>query len=279
MVLNTEKKAYLVIREVLAGEANDVYICRETEGIGAPYKTVWIVKDRGIVRRLLENVDDYCEETFAQSERMGFVFPYFQERPLQKFYLGSIRKGSCSCQQVWLALVEQCMVSKLPSAVVYLILCQEQVHIMPDGSIRFGFQLDLSEYDDSICEKDIVIACADAVARLALLEDPDRKGDRVRLQAASLLTRKLERREYLELIQLYRDIRVLGRTDSAGKKWFGRYGASGWIWVYRLLSCVCAVLVCLAALVIAGRLFFGEAFFWKLSGSPLEVIGTESLLQ
>ena len=26
MVLNTEKKAYLVIREVLAGEANDVYI-------------------------------------------------------------------------------------------------------------------------------------------------------------------------------------------------------------------------------------------------------------
>ena len=85
-------------------------------------------------------------------------------------------------------------------------------------------------------------------------------------------------REY-EIERLYRDIRVLGRTDSAGKKWFGRYGASGWIWFYRLLSCVCAVLVCLAALVIAGRLFFGEAFFWKLSGSPLEVIGTESLLQ
>ena len=75
------------------------------------------------------------EKARLRLKRMGFVFPYFQERPLQKFYLGSIRKGSCSCQQVWLALVEQCMVSKLPDAVVYLILCQEQAHKNPDGKI------------------------------------------------------------------------------------------------------------------------------------------------
>lgn len=279
MVLNTGGKAYQVIREVLTGEANDVYICREAGEPGAPYKTVWIVRNRTIVRLLLERADEYCEETFAHNESTGFVFPYFQERPLRKFYLDSIKRGFCTCQQVWLALVEQCMVSRLPPAVVYLILSQGQAQIAPDGTVWLGFLLDLSEYDDSICEEDNVIACADEIVRLARLGDLDRKGSRVGLEAEKLLVRKLERREYQEFIQLYRDIRVLGRGDSAGGKRSGKHGMPDWGWVYRLLACVCIALVCAVVLMFVGQALFGEAFFWKLSGSPLDTIGTESLLQ
>lgn len=289
MVLSTGRKTYEVIREVLEGEANSVYVCREEKEPDAPYKTVWIVKDRGIVKALLENVDAYCEETFMQNENAGFVFPYVRERPLRKFYLsslsvsnfklGNIGKGFCTRQQVWLALVEQCMVSKLPPAVVYLILSQGQAHLAPDGSIQFGFQLDLSEYDDSICERDNVIACADEIVRLIRLEDMGKKRDTVKMQAAALLEKKLEREEYQEWIQLYRDIRLLGRSGSEGKKRRGIIAMSEWIWGYHLLSGVCIILVCMVVLMAVGHVFFGEASFWKLFVSSLDTIGTESLLQ
>lgn len=279
MVLRTGRKVYEVIREVLEGKANSVYVCREQEEPDAPYKTIWIVKERRIARALLENADTYCEETFMQSENAGFVFPYVRERPLRKFYLNSIREGFCTRQQVWLALVEQCMVSKLPPAVVYLILSQGQAHAAPDGSIQFGFQLDLSEYDDSICERDNVIACADEILCLLRLEEPVGKGDGARMQAAALLEKKLAREAYQELIQLYRDIRLLGRADSAGRKWRGRLAVSEWDWLYRLLSGICIVLVCLVVLMAAGSLFLGDASFWKLFDGSLDTIGTESLLQ
>lgn len=279
MVLITGQKVYEVIREVLEGHANSVYVCREEKKPDAPYKTVWIVKDRRIAKALLEDADAYCEEIFMQNENAGFVFPYVRERPLRKFYLNSIRKGFCTRQQVWLGLVEQCMVSKLPPAVVYLILSQGQAHVAPDGSIQFGFQLDLSEYDDSICESDNVIACAEEIVRLIRLEDLNKKGSLVRIQAAALLERKLEREAYQELIQLYRDIRLLGRTDSAGKKRRSSIAISKWEWGYRLLSGICIVLVCMVVLMAAGHIFFGEASFWKLFGGSLDTIGTESLLQ
>lgn len=279
MVLRTGRKAYEVIREVLEREANSVYVCREQEKPNASYKTIWIVKDRRIVRALLENADTYCEETFMQNENAGFVFPYIRERPLRKFYLNSIREGFCTRQQVWLALVEQCMVSKLPPAVVYLILSQGQVQAAPDGSIQFGFQLDLSEYDDSICERDNVIACADEILYLIRLEEQIGKGDVARAQAAALLEKKLEREEYQELIQLYRDIRLLGRADSVGKKRRGKIAVSEWDWLYRLLFGICIILICLVVLLAAGNLFLGDVFFWKLFDGSLDMIGTESLLQ
>lgn len=279
MVLNTGRTTYQVIREVLEGKANTVYICREAGKSGAPYKTVWIVKDRRIVKELLESAANYCGEVFMQNAYAGFVFPYFQERPLQKFYLGSIRKGYCTAQQVWLALVEQCIISKLPPAVVYLILRQKQAQIAADGSVLLGFLLDLSDYDNTICEQDNVIACAEEIVRLIRLEDLEKKNNMVKKQAVTLLERKLERDEYQEFMQLYRDIRLFGRGDSAGKKRRWRFDLSEWNWLYRLLSCVCVVLVCMVVLMILGNVFFGEDFFWKLFCNSLDTIGTETLLQ
>lgn len=279
MVLNTGRTTYQVIREVLEGKTNTVYICREAGKSGAPYKTVWIVKDRRIVKELLESAANYCGEVFMQNAYAGFVFPYFQERPLQKFYLGSIRKGYCTAQQVWLALVEQCIISKLPPAVVYLILRQKQAQIAADGSVSLGFLLDLSDYDNTICEQDNVIACAEEIVRLIRLEDLEKKNNMVKKQAVTLLERKLERDEYQEFMQLYRDIRLFGRGDSAGKKRRWRLDLAGWNWLYRLLSYVCVVLVCMVVLMILGNVFLGADFFWKLFRGPLDTIGTETLLQ
>jgi len=279
MVLNTGRTTYQVIREVLEGKANTVYICKEAGKSKAPYKTVWIVKERRIVKELLQNAENYCGEVFMQNAYAGFVFPYFQERPLQKFYLGSIRKGYCTSQQVWLALVEQCIISKFPPAVVYLILRQGQTQIAPDGSVSLGFLLDLSEYDNTICERDNVVACAEEIVRLIRLEDLEKRNNMVKKQAVTLLERKLEREEYQEFMQLYRDIRLFVRGDSAGKKRRWKFDISEWNWFYRLLSCICVVLVCMVVLLILSNVFGGEDFFWKLFGGPLDTIGTETLLQ
>ncbi len=279
MVLNTGRTTYQVIREVLEGKANAVYICKEAGKSEAPYKTVWIVKERRIVKELLQNAENYCGEVFMQNAYAGFVFPYFQERPLQKFYLGSIRKGCCTSQQVWLALVEQCIICKLPPAVVHLILRQGQAQIAPDGSVSLGFLLDLSDYDNTIREQDNVVACTEEIVRLIRLEDLEKKNNMVKKQAVTLLERKLEREEYQEFMQLYRDIRLFVREDSAGKKRHWKLDVPEWDWFYHLLSCMCVVLVCMVVLLILSNVFWGEDFFWKLFGGPLDTIGTETLLQ
>ena len=53
MLLNTGKKQYRIIREVLTGEVNDVYVCQDSNESMAPYRTVWLVKDRQVARELM----------------------------------------------------------------------------------------------------------------------------------------------------------------------------------------------------------------------------------
>ncbi len=279
MVLNTGKKIYQIIQEVLKGKSNNVYICRETGKSEAPYKTVWIVKDHQIVKELLKDAKNYCAEVFMQNTYAGLVFPYFQERPLHKFYLGSIKKGYCTCQQVWLALVEQCILSKLPPAVLHLILCQGQAQIALDGTVTLGFLVDLSDYDSTIGERDNVVACTEEIIRLIQLEDLERKNNQIKKQVMTLLERKLEREEYQEFMQLYQDIKLFVRADNSGKRRRWSIGESELKWIYRLLSCICVVLICVVLVVILGNVFLGEDFFWKLFGGPLDTIGTETLLQ
>lgn len=284
MVLSTGVRDYKIIREVLTGKTNDVYICQSRTEPKAPYKTVWLVRDRKIVRSLMEHMEHCCEECFMQNENAGFVFPYIEERPLRRFYLSSVRGQNDACWQIWLALVEKCMIAEFPAPLVRLMLAQDQVHIAPDGTLWFGFLLDLSEYDDAACEEENVVMCADKILELIRLETQSKKGAgkkelAVRMQARKLLEKKLDRREYREWIQLYRDIRLIGRTDTVGGSVSGRITAAGQERIYRLLSCVCIVMVCMVVFLLLGHMFYGEYSFWKLFGSSLEQIGTESLLQ
>lgn len=276
MILSTGVKDYKIVREVITGETNDVYICQNQKEPKAPCKTVWIVKDRGIVKILMEQLEDSCEEYFMQNENAGFVFPYIQERPLYKFYLCSIQEQNCACWQIWLGLVAKCMTCGLPAAVVYLILYQDQIHVSPDGTVCFGFLLDLSDYDDSVNESVNVILCAEKILELVRLES---RNLAVRKQALRLLEKKLYRGEYKEYIQLYKDIRLIGKTDSAGGKRMKRITVFEWNKIYRILSVICIFMVCMVVFMMIGYVLLGEFSFWKLFGSSLDQIGTESLLQ
>lgn len=276
MILSTGVKDYKIVREVITGKTNDVYICQNQKEPKAPYKTIWIVKNRRIVKILMEQMEDSCEEHFMQNENAGFVFPYIQERPLYKFYPSSIREQNCPCWQIWLGLVAKCMTCGLPAAVVYLILDQDQIHVNPDGTICFGFLLDLSDYDNAVRERENVILCAEKILELMRLEN---QHSAVRMQALRLLEKKLDRKEYKEFIQLYKDIKLIGKTDSAGDKKRNRITAFSQDKIYRILSVICIFMVCMVVFMMIGHVFWGEFSFWKLFGSSLDRIGTESLLQ
>lgn len=281
MLLNTAKKQYRVVREVWNGEANDVYVCQEWNAPAAPYKIIWLVKNRRIARELMGRPGDVCEECFMHNENAGFVFGYGGERPLDRFYQSTIQSEEASQPRVWLELVVRCMTSGLPPAVLHMILKQKQIHIGPDGGIWFGYFLDLSGYDGKAGEKENVALCAAYITQL-IESGLAVKADSVKsIHMMNLIQKKLSRKKYQEFIQLYSDIKLMTRERGTENK-KGRLKAavaSRQDLIYRILAFCCIVLVCIVIFMAAGYLFFGEFSFWKLFRGPLDQIGTESLLQ
>ena len=281
MLLNTAKKQYRVVREVLNGGANDVYVCQARNEPAAPYKTIWLVKDRRAARELMGRSGDMCEECFMHNENAGFVFGYGGERPLDKFYQGTIQGEAVSESQVWLELTVRCMTSGLPPGVLNLILKQKQVHIGADGSIWFGYFLDLSGDDGKAGEKENVTLCAAYITELIESGMEVKAGGAKSIQVMNLIQKKLIRKKYREFMQLYSDIKLMTREHGPGNR-KGRLRAavtSRQDLIYRVLAFCCIALVCIVIFMIAGHLLFGEFSFWSLFRGSLDRIGTESLLQ
>jgi hypothetical protein len=279
MTFDTGRITYEVIREVSIGDVNDVFVCRDSLDKHAAYKTIWIVKNRELSKSLISGFskcdEDICEEYFALRDNMCFVFPYVQERPLSRFYIGNVREKQCSRQQIWLDIVIQCMTMKLPGGVLELILKQSQINIAPDGSIEFGYLIDLSEYRDGVLEKENVTRCAELILDLIYMEESKRKETTV-----ALLEKKLKRSKYDEFIQLFKDIKII-MQDSQNANLIGRikmWVAARQDLIYRVLSVVCVVLVCIVVVNFLGRLILPDFSFWKLFRYSLKQIGTESML-
>lgn len=281
MLLNTGKKQYKVIREVLKGEVNDVYVCQDQNEPAAPYRTVWIVRNRQVARELMGKLSGVCEECFMHNEEAGFVFAYDGERPLGRFYLTAVQNNVAAGPRIWLELVVRCMTSGLPPSVLNVVLRQRQIHIGADGSIWFGCFLDLSEYDAQAGEKENVALCAACVMDMVESGLVIGKKAAKSVRVIKLIQKKLERKKYQEFMQLYSDIKLMTR-ESEPKTRKGRlkiFATSRQDAIYRVLAAVCIMLVCVVMLMLVGHLFFGEYSFWKLFHDPLERIGTESLLQ
>lgn len=280
MLLNTGKKEYRVIREVLRGEANDVYVCQNKKEPAAPYKTIWLVRNRRIARELMGTLGDTCEEYFMHNEDAGFVLPYGGERPLERFYMGTVLSGGASQVRICLELVVKCMTSKLPQPVLGLILKQNQIHIGADGTVWFGYFLDLSEYDALSGEKENVDLCAAHIAGLIGLDDGG-KDVAGKSHMKKLVLKKLDRGKYSEFIQLYGDVRLMLKEDGSGnkKERLKKYVMAKQDLIYKILSVLGIVLVCIVIFMLAGRVLFGEFTLWRLFSGPLNKIGTETLVR
>ncbi|MDE6911945.1 MAG: hypothetical protein K2P44_15985 [Lachnospiraceae bacterium] len=282
MLLNTGKAHYRIVGEVLNGEVNDVYVCQKQNEPTAPYKTVWLVKDRLLARELMGKLDGVCETCFMHNEAAGFVFAYGEDRPLCRFYLNAVQCDAASPSRIWLDLVVRCMTSGLPPAVLNVILKQRQFHIGADGDIWLGSFVDLSEYDAQTGEKENVALCAACIMELIALGAAAKTPAAAKnIRVMKLIQKKLDRNEYQEFMQLYSDIRLMTRDSGrrGSKERLKDLVVTRQDTIYRILAAICIVLVCMVIFMLVGHLLFGEFSFWKLFHAPLNRIGTESLLQ
>ena len=281
MFLNTGKNQYKIISEVLKGSVNDIYVCQNQKEPTAPYKTVWLVKDRRIAKALMGNLGNACEECFMHNENAGFVFEYGGQRLLDRFYQNTIQSESAQASRIWLELIVRCMTSGLPPAVLNMILKQKQIHISADGGIWFGYFLDLSEYDAQAGEKENAALCAAYIVQLIESGLVMNKDTAKNIRVMNLILKKLDRKKYQEFMQLYSDMKLMTRESDPGsrKKSLKAIVASRQDMIYKILAFLCIVLVCMVIFMLVGHLFFGEFSFWKLFHDSLEQIGTETLLQ
>lgn len=279
MLFNIGKKHYKVIRDVLDGKANSVYVCQRQDCPVVEYKTVWVVKDRNLSRRLLKicseaDVVGY-ESCFTYGNDICFLFPYMEERKAESFFLGTVRNGNCSKEQICLEYVIKCMTSRLPDALMYMLLEQKQVHLMQDGSIYFNFFLDLTDAELNMTNRNCVRRCAQNILNLLKL-DGDEKNP-----TQKLIEKKLERAEYTEYIQLYKDLKLMTKEEKRGSliKKLGDQVRNRKDMIFKALSVLAVMLFVIVMTMFFMRLLFGNVTIFDLFRDPIKQIGTESLLQ
>ncbi len=277
VVIGTGESRYTVIQEVLLGKANDVYVCTGPSG-SSGYHTVWLVKDRTVARHLAGALYGLAD-CFVEKDMLCFVFPYEQERPLDRFYDAVIKSGAVRPCEIWLGIVTLCMTCGMCHSLICLMLSQGQVNISADGSTSFQYFVDLSDYDAKLSERDSVRKCAGLLWEL--METTEGAEGRKAAAAAELIGRKCARKGYGEYIQLYQDVKLLGRqTDRTNL----REAAKNLLFrnrdrIFRLLLAVCVTFAVLAGVLVIGRLVLGDLAFYRLFGGPIRQIGTESLLK
>lgn len=283
MIVNTGKKQYEIIQDVYLGSTNDVYVCREVNNPNKEYKTLWMIKDRNTAKKILQEFD-MCKQSknsiysdcFAVRDNLCFTFPYSQERPLRKFYVSTLQKDICSRQQIWMELITKCMTSTLPDAVLKMLFQQNQIELSEDGSIYFNYALDLSQYSDTDDKIPSVILCAREIINLIQLEDSYQDREILRL-----IEHKLQRNEYLQYIELYKDMKILTnpRDKENRREAIRNWCSSKKDTFFHILSGIAIAMVIIILFLLIMRLIFGDFALFRLFSGPIVQIGTESLLQ
>lgn len=278
MIYQSEKVAYSPVMTVVKGRGNDVLICRDAHSPRDSFYTLWVLKDHGLVKRLIHIIEesehgyDVCIDFFQANNFYCMAFPYVTERRLQDFYMvDQLPLDTCNC--ICKNLVTACMLSKLPYPILYLALQQNQLQLLKDYQVELAYSIDLAELDETKTERDCVNILAFLVRDL-LAAKPDRRN-----LGFKLLSKKLPRESYTTLAELYRDLKI---TQEAGAKkgffqwlkiqWQSRQGG-----VFRAVLVICLILIIFAAICFISRAIFGDVPFLRIFFNHFKTIGTESL--
>jgi len=279
MIFQSGKMRLQDIRTVKAGSVNDIYICRDLHALGGNYYTLLVVKDHAAAKAYLEILEEQeeeyessCIEYFSADGFFCIVFPYKKERPLSAFYMGEAY-SLAECEEICMNLILACITERMPFPILYLMLKQEQVHLSKGRDIYFSYQIDLSELDKNVTERDCVIICGEILQRLL---EPKAKQKAASYQ---LLCKKCSKRSYAQFIELYRDIRA---SSAAEKKKGLRARLKAFYLghqdrIFRMLLRICIVLALAAAVSLISRIAFGEVLWLRLFSNGFRMIGTEDL--
>lgn len=263
------------IYTAIDNSVNAVHICESKYKTGGTRYTLWEIKDHTLAKKLIRDFRNYegCE-MFSIGNRMYFLFPYRDFRPLKDFYNGSsltLNEGEAIC----IRLLMECMTSKIPFPVMYLILNQSRVNLAKDNSVYFDYCIDFTDYSEKIKERDCANEC---VGLLLEMLDPfvEKKAN-----SHMILSAKRWRNGYNTFIELYKDVHM---AEAPAKKYKLRVRIKRWFKrnqeiLFRILLVFCLLLLVLVIIMVISQIFTGGVPFLRLFFNPFKEIGTETMLQ
>ena len=278
MIYESEKMTLKCVMKVFSGKVNDVEICESMKNGRSTYYTLHIIKDHEIVKKLMNIIgrgseEDKCYVDMFDS-RQGFcvVFDYVKERRLCDFFMARDITLE-NCEDICLNLIVQCMTSKIPYPLLYLILKQKQLQLLRDNGVVIGYAVDLETIDEECTEEDCVMECA-LIVRDLLEQKVSKKN-----VGYKLLEKRIPKRSYITFRELYKDIRLC--SSMVRKRGIisriKAFAARNDTYIFKILLIISIILALLALLVVISRSIWGEIPLLRFFINTFETIGTESL--
>lgn len=279
MIYQSERMTLNGVMDVFRGPVNDVVICEEVKEGRTSYYTLLLVKDHETVRRLIRILEQSEKgascvvDRFTWNNCFCLVFGYVKARPLSEFFMGKERSLE-ECENICINLVLQCMTSPLPWPLLELAI-RQQIHLLKDGDVMLGYELDLRDLDENCTERRCVMECA-VVVRDLLKEKLSKKN-----VSYQLLMKKIPRQSYQSFRDLYRDIRLsstLVRKRSIKSRILALYREKQTA-IFRCLLVVSVCLLVLTIIMMISQRIWGEVPFLRIFFNNFKQIGTESLIR
>lgn len=274
-----------VVSELFRGRVNDAVVCRDRLSASGEMYTLLIVHNREYAMKLLGVLEDNtrdgtspCIMSFAQNDKLIFMFPYREERKLSSFVKGQITDITTS-ETIAVNLVMECLSVALPWPLLHLVLEQELVNINKDNTVYFTMNIDLEKLDPEVNEKKCVSDCVWML--MEILDAPIAGKHKRKKQSKSLelIRKKSTKGAYTCLPELYQDIRftaiIIKESSLArGFKGFWKRNRDRF---FKILFALCIALVVVALLMLITKLIFGDIPWLRLFENRFDVIGTQDL--
>ncbi len=281
MIYISRNASYVVVSTILDNEVNCCYTAKPEGARDGREYALLVIKDHETVRSLMEVVSSkpaqegsVLVESFSYGQEYVLVFPYRQERPIDRFYVGEAYSLE-RMENICISLILSCISAGLPYPLLYLILTQGQVNIAKDDSIFLSFAVDLSDFDSKKTERDCAVKCADIM--LKILEE---KADQKNI-SYELLSKKSANMSYTRFTELYRDISIAATPVRKRniivriKSFFYRNADT----LFGILFWICLILGIVALVMLLTHLVWGDIPFLRIFFNSFKKIGTESLQQ
>ncbi|MBQ9871345.1 MAG: hypothetical protein IJM27_05375 [Eubacterium sp.] len=281
MTFESQNANYTVVSTLFSGEANCCYMARLSDDMNGRSFTIVAVKDHDVIRTLMEasskirNLEDsQLVDAFTYGNDYVLVFPYRQERPLDRFFVGESMSLS-QVEEIGTNLLLTCISASLPFPMLYLLLEQGQINLSKDGGIYLTYNMDLRDLDVRRNERDCTVKCAE-ILREILATKSDQKNI-----SYELISRKSDNNSYNSFTELYRDLRIAAMPmERYGilvriKSFFSRNADL----LFGILFWVCVILGIVALILLLSHVVWGDVPIFRLFINNFKNIGTESLQQ
>ncbi len=282
MVYSIGSKKLNCIRKVLENTVNEVWVAQDISREGnKEYYTLLIIRQHETAKTLMEIWEKGSKsgrssraQMAAQEDEFCIIYPYRKERPLEKFYNGAICTGE-ECERICMNLIAECISCGEAWPVLYLMLCQNQVHLEKDNSVSLSYFLELSALTKDADERACTMKCADMILKIMRQNKAMEK-----TVGMKLLEKKLLKEGYSTMTELFRDVHMDAGSWEKVKlqdriKDFLIVRKER---ILRVLLVLSVILGIIALLMLLSQMIFGDIPFLRIFTNSFETIGNESLL-